>query len=212
VPQHTRIHGAAATPTLEPLSPARLSEARDVLAAAFRDNPLNTAVIGSDPGRRLRANRHGMGAMLPVAVEHGIARAALCGGRLSGVLVAAPPGRHPLPPPPLPTRLRTWLGQGWHVARRWAEVFERLDALHPDEPHWYLATLGVAPDRQGRGVGRALLGEFLALVERDALPAYLETDRRAAVRLYEASGFAVLSQTAVLGVTIWLMGRRPPAP
>jgi ribosomal protein S18 acetylase RimI-like enzyme len=178
-----------------------------VLAAAFRDNPLNTAVIGSDPGRRLRANRHGMGAMLPVAVELGIASAGLRRGLVCGILVATPPGLHPLPPPPLRTRVRAWLGQGWHVARRWSEVFEQLEALHPLEPHWYLGTLGVAPAFQGRGVGGALLGAFLARVDRDALPAYLETDRAEAVRLYERSGFAVLGQTEVLGVRIWRMGR-----
>ena len=29
-----------------------------------------------------------------------------------------------------------------------------IEGKHPHEPHWYLASLGTAVDRQGQGVGR----------------------------------------------------------
>jgi ribosomal protein S18 acetylase RimI-like enzyme len=212
VGQHTRVAAGSATPLIEPLRPDRLVQARDVLAEAFRDNPLNEAVIGADASRRLLANRHGMAAMLPVAAGLEVAHTASCGGRVVGVLVGSPPELHPLPPPSPRARLRCWLGQGWRVARRWAEVYELLSVLHPPEPHWYLGSLGVAPASQGRGIGGALLGEFLARVDRDALPAYLETDRAEAVRFYERAGFAVLAEIPVLDVPIWSLwrvGRRP---
>jgi ribosomal protein S18 acetylase RimI-like enzyme len=95
------------------------------------------------------------------------------------------------------------------VARRWAEVFEALDLLHPLEPHWYLGTLGVDPDHQGRGVGTALLRYWLAHAEGDGSIAYLETDLQGNVGFYERQGFAVERETRVLGVRVWCM-RRPP--
>src|SRR6476646_264317 len=45
---------------------------------------------------------------------------------------------------------------------------------HPQEPHWYLALLGVDPTKQGRGYGSALLASTLELCDRDRRPAYVE--------------------------------------
>jgi len=131
-------------------------------------------------------------------------------GEVAGGLVASPPGRFPLPPPPLRVRLGLLMRQGWSVARRWEVVFEVLDALHPPEPHWYLAVLGVDCSAQRRGIGAALLSHWLADVDRDPIPAYLETDSEANIRFYERAGFALVGETSVLGVRAWLM-KRPPA-
>lgn len=179
-----------------------------VLARAFRDNPLNVAVIGSgDPARRLRSNTYGMGALLPVARAHGLLLAARAGGVIAGALVAAPPYAYPLPAPPIWARLRCLVGQGWRVARRWAVVFEALDALHPLEPHWYLGTLGVDPRFQGRGVGTALLEGWTARADRDGISAYLETDLCENVGFYERAGFEVEGETEILGARVWRMRR-----
>ena len=52
--------GVAAAPEVGPLDPAGVPPATEVLARAFRDNPLNRAAIGSpDAERRLRSNRAG---------------------------------------------------------------------------------------------------------------------------------------------------------
>lgn len=56
------------------------------------------------------------------------------------------------------------------------ELFERLDAAHPkDEPHYYLSLLGTHPRRRGHGLGMALLAESLAAIDREGMPAYLES-------------------------------------
>jgi GNAT superfamily N-acetyltransferase len=149
-----------------------------LLARAFRDNPLNVAVIGGTAERRLRVNLHGMRALLPTAARWARVAAADRSGRMLG-----------------------------GVTRRWAAVFRALDALHPREPHWYLATLGVDPDAQGEGIGGALASSLLEWADRDALPAYLETDRPENVSFYERLGFRVEQEVEVLGAPIWRMLR-----
>ena len=133
-------------------------------------------------------------------------------GRLRGAVVATPPLGYPVPPAPLASRLRCLLGQGPGVTRRWAAVFRHLDALHPREPHWYLATLGVDPDDQGQGIGSALASAFLEWADRDAQPAYLETDRAENVSFYERRGFGVEDELVVLGAPIWRMLRPAASP
>jgi len=197
--------------SIAPLTDSQLQTTADVLARAFSNNPLNRAVIRStDPNRRFRSNRDSMRALLPIAHQRGRVLVATLDEEVAGGLVASPPGRFPLPPPPWRVRLRLLMRQGWSVARRWERVFEALDALHPPEPHWYLAILGVDRSAQRRGVGAALLSRWLNDVDRDLIPAYLETDSEANVRFYERAGFAPVGETSVLGVRAWLM-KRPPA-
>ena len=186
--------------------------AAHLLARAFRDNPLNVAVIGEGaPERRVRANRHSVRALIPVACRHGRVLGARCDGRLAGVLIATPPYFYPLPPPPLGARLRSLVGQGPRVSRRWREVFEALSAVHPVEPHHYLGTLGVDPPLQRRGVGAALLAGWLAEVDRDRCCAYLETDLPENVAFYERAGFDVEGELAIFGARVWRMRRPAPA-
>ena len=190
---------------------AERERAVQLLARAFRDNPLNVAVIGShEPARRLRVNAHGLRSLLPTAHAHGCVRVLRAGGELVAVLIAVPPDAFPLPAASLARRLRSSFGQGLHVARRWAAVFEALAPLHPPEPHWYLSTLGVDPDQQRRGIGQALLAAWLAEVDADATCAYLETDRPENVAFYERAGFTSLGETRIFSVPVWRM-RRPAA-
>jgi ribosomal protein S18 acetylase RimI-like enzyme len=199
--------------SIAPLAESELMQAIEVLARAFRDNALNRAAIRSDDANeRLRSNRHGLRALLPVARRHGEALVATLDGALAGSLVAPPPGRLPLPPPPLLSRVRCLMGQGWQVARRWSEVYETLQALHPKEPHRYLGTLGVAPSLQSQGVGSALLSGWLAGVDREGASAYLETDSERSVSFYERAGFALEGEVAILGVRVWRLRRAPCGP
>ena len=111
---------------------AEREAAVQLLARAFRDNPLNVAVIGSDdPAVRLRVNAHGLRSLLPTAQAHGRVRVQRAGGELAGVLIAAPPDAFPLPAASFARRLRSSLGQGLRVARRWAERVRGARAAAP---------------------------------------------------------------------------------
>ena len=180
-----------------------------MLARAFRDNPLNIAVIGDSPARRLRCNRAGNRALLASTHRHGLLLCAEAETELVGTLAAVPPFANPLPPPPAAVQLRTLFSQGFRVMSRWGKIARRLQALQPQQPHWYVASLGVEPAAQGRGLGAALLTKFLEHADREGFPTYLETDRMRNVGFYEARGFRVEEQIAVLGVPVWRMWRAP---
>jgi ribosomal protein S18 acetylase RimI-like enzyme len=167
-------------------------------------------VIGGSARRRVRANRAGVAAYLPIAHELARVTTVREGGALAGVLVATPPWRWPMPAPGPGGLLRLLWGQGFRVARRWAEVSRELRRHHPQGPIWYLATLGVEPEHWGRGAGKRLLRDFVAQVDADRSGAYLETDRRDLVGFYERAGFRVEQEIEVFGVPVLLMERRPP--
>ncbi len=86
-----------------------------------------------------------------------------------------------------------------------------VDSLHPKEPHWYLATLGTEPDRQGQGIGSALMEHVLSRVDADASPAYLESSKERNVPFYARFGFDVVEELRPPGgaPTLWRMWREP---
>lgn len=92
-------------------------------------------------------------------------------------------------------------------------LFE-IDSRHPKEPHWYLATLGTEPARQGRGIGSALLGTVLERADTDAMPAYLESSKERNLPLYARFGFEVVEEyrSGGGGPPIWRMWREPRVP
>ena len=92
-------------------------------------------------------------------------------------------------------------------------LFE-IDGLHPREPHWYLATLGTVPERQGQGVGAALLQPVLTLADEDGVPAYLESSKERNVPFYARFGFEVVEElhSKVGSPPMWRMWREPHVP
>ncbi len=187
-----------------------------MLARAFRDNPLDVAVIGGRERERLRAVAWGMRTTLASARQASATRilAAFEPGRTGpvGILVGIPSAALPLPPAPLWLQLRSTLGQGLRVGRRWATVFHTLESQQPRDPHWYLSLVGVDPPHCGLGIGRALLQSWLASIDPDGLPSYLETDREANLAFYAKAGFEVVSRLEVLGTPVWCMRRTVSAP
>lgn len=86
------------------------------------------------------------------------------------------------------------------------------DRNHPQEPHYYIRTLGVATSFQGQGLGTALLRPTLDRCDREGLSAYLEASTERSAALYERLGFIHLGELRVPdgGPRFWPM-RRPPA-
>ena len=73
-------------------------------------------------------------------------------------------------------------------------IFGEMGSYHPKEDYWYLPLIGVDPARQGQGLGSALLKHALEIVDRTALPAFLESSNPKNISLYERHGFEVVGR------------------
>jgi ribosomal protein S18 acetylase RimI-like enzyme len=86
-----------------------------------------------------------------------------------------------------------------------------VEAKHPREPHWYLASLGTAVGQQGKGVGGALMRPVLEHCDVEGVPAYLESSKERNLPFYRRHGFEVVEEVALPddGPTLWTMWREP---
>ena len=182
-----------------------------VLARAFHDDPVMTW-MQPDAGRRAAAlpgffaalTRHhflaGGGVQIAVSAA-GVGAAALWD----------PPGRWEQTPREqvamLPAVMRVFrgrLGAGRLLT-------EQMHAVHPEEPHWYLAIIGSDPTVRGAGFGAALMRSRLERCDAEAAPVYLESSNIDNVPYYSRFGFEVTGEIVVPdgGPTLWCMWRSP---
>jgi GNAT superfamily N-acetyltransferase len=77
---------------------------------------------------------------------------------------------------------------GEHIGR-YALKLSATAEHHPTAPHYHLAYLGVRPDRQGAGLGSALLQAYHASLARAGTPGYLEATNERNRRLYLRQGY-----------------------
>ncbi|MGW1955328.1 GNAT family N-acetyltransferase [Streptomyces sp. NPDC001920] len=93
------------------------------------------------------------------------------------------------------------------------ESIGRLTArIHPsDRAHEYLWMIGTAPERQGEGLGTALMASVLDRCDREGRPAYLEASSARSRKLYERLGFELVGRPLDLpaGPRMWPMWREP---
>lgn len=106
-----------------------------------------------------------------------------------------------------PAVLRVLRGKALHGLA----VLNAVEAKHPTEPHWYLATLGTEPEAQGRGLGSSVIAPVLDRCDAEGLPAYLESSKEANIPFYERHGFRVTEELPLprSGPSVWLMWRDP---
>jgi GNAT superfamily N-acetyltransferase len=90
----------------------------------------------------------------------------------------------------------------------------RMEAVHAQQPaHYYLAVLGTRPDRQGSGLGSALLAPILDRCDTEGIGAYLESSKEANIPFYRRHGFEVVGEVQFpSGPTLWPMWRDPQPP
>ena len=107
----------------------------------------------------------------------------------------------------LPGMLRVF-GRGLARAQRGLAVMEE---GHPRTAHYYLDSLGVVPEWQGRGIGSALLGPVLERCDAERMPAYLNAGSARSRDLYARHGFEVTEEFRLPdgGPPLWRMWREP---
>lgn len=191
--------------------PGDLAAIATTLAGAFGADPI-AAHLFPDPSTRLDHLER----FFRVQLRHSylprgevFVSDATANGRLAGASLWLPPSAFGAK-----VTLAFWpilligvFGRRFGVARRLGGLLER---HHPPGAHYYLGTVGVAPDHQRRGLGSALIAPVLDRCDTEGVAAYLECSRHDNVAFYRRLGFCVREEIALEGgPTLWLMDRPP---
>lgn len=205
---------AVETVTMRQLSRADLDRAVEVETQAFQEDPLWRYLI-ADPARRLVAARHFQRPFFRAALDRG--RLYGVGTPLVGVAIWSLPGEAEVSFAALLRAgflrsLFSPLAPAFFKAGPIFSQFSRMQRQYAPSPHYYLNTIGVVPEMQGRGVASRLIRPFLDRADSEHVGAYTETMTPSNVPLYEHFGFRCQEAYAVpkTDLTIWSFFR-PPA-
>ncbi|MFH8608176.1 GNAT family N-acetyltransferase [Streptomyces sp. NPDC018029] len=178
-----------------------------LLDAAFMQDPVSSWIF---PGEEYRLRTHGalMGAFFDLALSEGYVDITEDGAAVA-LWWSVPAGEHHEGDDDGPALLR----QAVDADNERVETVGRLtEAIHPtDRAHEYLHLIAVHPDRQGEGLGTALVTAVLDRCDREGLHAYLEASNTRSRDLYTRLGFAFMGTTLDLpdGPRMWPMWREP---
>jgi GNAT superfamily N-acetyltransferase len=179
------------------------------LAEAFMDDPV---AIWSTPSDRHRPGvlRHFFGAIFDAHVDEEAIHVDPSG---RGAAIWALPGHWRMSPTQqLRTASTFFHPRHWRRVPRIVNGVVKAEGAHPKAPeHFYLPTLGVAPNRQGEGMGSRLLAPILGICDSDGVPAYLESSKYSNIAFYARHGFRVLDELRMPGggPIIYRMWRNP---
>ncbi len=173
---------------------ADLPKLADTLAHAFRDDPMMAWLYRDDATRHERITEF-MGLTLDVGLSRGHTYHV---GDKHGVAVWCPPDVKlfdDVSGPRFAQVLNEQLGE------RAPEVLQALLGIlahHPeDQPYFYLSTLGVHIEHQGRGLGADLMAPMLRTCDEQGWLTYLESSNIRNVPFYERHGFRVIEEVKV---------------
>jgi ribosomal protein S18 acetylase RimI-like enzyme len=194
--------------------PARRSDVPALaraLGRAFYDDPVMTW-MQPDAGRRAAALAGFFGAMTRYHfLSGGGAEVATSESGIGAAALWDPPGRwhHSSREQVamLPAVIRAFRG---HLGAGRA-LTEAMQAVHPEEPHWYLAIIGSDPTVRGSGCGHALMRSRLDRCDAEHAPAYLESSNPDNIAYYNRFGFEVTGQVQLAPGSphVWTMWRDP---
>ncbi|MFE1115422.1 GNAT family N-acetyltransferase [Streptomyces rochei] len=187
-----------------------------LLDEAFQDDPVSGWVFPGEEYRR-RTHHRLMGAFTDIVLADGWIDLTEDGAACA--LWLSVPGEEDTPEEPdeepaedaedVPAQVREAVDPD---NERVESIARLTEDIHPSGPaHAYLWMIGVAPERQGEGLGTALIASVLDRCDRDGLPAYLEASSERSKGLYERLGFACTGRVLHLpdGPRMWPMWREP---
>ena len=177
--------------TIGSLNEGELVAGSFLLARAFAEDPIITHYL-HDPIRRAVAFPAFFEGVLHEVFPSAQVFAARSSGDLVGVAAWLPP--EPVEPDDAARAsadrcqriVRTMFP---HTSDPLFDGFATLEELHPVQPHWYLAFVGIEPTLQGAGHGRELLAPVLNVADETNTSCYLETPFPRTHAFYERLGF-----------------------
>jgi GNAT superfamily N-acetyltransferase len=190
--------------------PARARAMVEMLAQAFEADPHIDWLVRRDGDRR-----RSLRAFFQLAAVESLGRAGELHATSDGIAAAIwfRPGTATLD---WSTQLRC-AGRfveaiGWrHLISRYLGLRQAM-ARHPDVPHYYLQTLGVAPSHRGQGLGSGLMEVLTARCDQEGVMACLETCNEDNLGFYERFGFRFHAEAGLPdGPRMWWL-RRPAGP
>ena len=203
-----------AEPRIVPLALEQIGAASEALARAFHDDPLQTYVFPDPVERASRSVPH-FAALLRYGLRFG--KVLTTDAVPLGAAIWLPPDGWEMTPEraaaggldQLPTLL------GTESAGRFTQALSAVEPFHHSDvssDHWYVMVLGVAPEAQGRGLGRGLLEPVIGRADAARMSCYLETSQPANVTFYTHLGFRVLRDVVdpPSGLRMWTFRRDPP--
>jgi GNAT superfamily N-acetyltransferase len=183
----------------------------EALALAFHDDPVMQWLFGDTAPRPMRYTKPFFAKEGGRHLRHGHVYT------LEGTPGAAywdPPGEWRTRPVDLLRMSPLMLvGMGGRLrnAVRGLGRMEKAHEAHPE--HYYLALLGTRPDRQGEGLGSALLAPVLDRCDNEGVGAYLESSKESNIPFYRRHGFEVVGEVDFpSGPRLWPMWRDPQPP
>ena len=155
------------------------------LARAFHDDPAFVHIFPDAATRRRRLPRF-FDMLWALTATKGVWEGT---EGLGAAAIWLPPGRWRTSPITMIGLMPRLIAVHGLATGRALKLLDQVDRVHPDAPHWYLAAIGTDPDRQGRGLGGAVLRAGLKRVDAAGLPAYLESSKQSNIPLYRHFGF-----------------------
>jgi len=201
------------TPTdVVPLQPQQLAAAAEVLARAFYDAAVPVYAF-PDPAKRPAMLRVLFSLMLRYGMRHGVVEVT---PGPSGIAVWLPHERaemtlgNSIPVGGLGFALRVGPGAVNRLATTDASFTRFRNTLAPF-PHDYVATVGVSPEPQCKGIGATLVWHGMERLRAQNWACYLETQNERNVPLYLRLGFELKQDSNLPGTNIrnWCMLWRP---
>lgn len=190
---------------------ADFSAAAEVLTRSFRDDPVVRWILGVDDDRFPAAGTGFFSALVPRSHRRGHAYVIEKAGVMAGAALWSPP-EVPMFGQDDGSAIRDALleASGEAALARLGAVGQAMGAHHPEQPYFYLGTVGIDPSAQGHGLGEVLLRPILDRCDHDGLASYLESSNPRNVRFYERIGYEVIFHEVIDdGVSLEGMWRTP---
>lgn len=187
------------------IAPADAVRVSEMLGRAFFDDPVMMHFLPDDEERSAKLPRI-FRLLLKLGLPHGLCHVA---DGFECATIWRPPGKWHM-------GLWDYVVNGPELLGIFsANVFnvmatmDRVEKVHPKEPHCYLQVIGTDPPSQGKGFASRVMRPQLKACDAAGLPCYLESSKETNIPVYRSFGFEVTGEIKIPeGPTLWPMWRK----